>query len=60
MRTVLQRVTAARVRVEGEVVGEIGSGLVALVGVTHDDGADEVATTVRKIAELRIMPTRPR
>ena len=55
MRTVLQRVTAARVRVEGEVVGEIGSGLVALVGVTHDDGADEVATTVRKIAELRIM-----
>ena len=55
MRTDLQRVTAARVRVEGEVVGEIGSGLVALVGVTHDDGADEVATTVRKIAELRIM-----
>lgn len=55
MRTVLQRVTAARVRVEGEVVGEIGPGLVALVGVTHDDGPDEVATTVRKIAELRIM-----
>lgn len=55
MRTVLQRVTSARVRVEGETVGEIGPGLVALVGVTHDDGAEEIATTVRKIAELRIM-----
>lgn len=55
MRTVVQRVTSARVRVGRETVGEIGPGLVALVGVTHDDGPDEVATTVRKIAELRIM-----
>lgn len=55
MRTVVQRVTSARVRVGQETVGEIGPGLVALVGVTHDDGPDEVATTVRKIAELRIM-----
>lgn len=55
MRTVVQRVTAARVRVGGETVGEIGPGLVALVGVTHDDGPEEIATTVRKIAELRIM-----
>ena len=55
MRTVLQRVTSARVVVDGETVGEIGAGLVALVGVTHDDGPEEVATTVRKIAELRIM-----
>lgn len=55
MRTVLQRVASARVLVDDEVVGEIGPGLLALVGVTHDDGADEVATTVRKIAELRIM-----
>lgn len=55
MRTVVQRVTSARVRVGGETVGEIGPGLVALVGVTHDDGPEEIATTVRKIAELRIM-----
>ncbi|NYG36923.1 D-aminoacyl-tRNA deacylase [Janibacter alkaliphilus] len=55
MRTVLQRVSAARVRVAGETVGEIGPGLVALVGATHDDGPAQVATTVRKIAELRIM-----
>ena len=37
MRSVVQRVTWARVRVGGEVVGEIGPGLCALVGVTHDD-----------------------
>lgn len=55
MRTVVQRVSSARVRVGDETVGEIGPGLVALVGVTHDDGAEEIATTVRKIAELRIM-----
>lgn len=56
MKTVLQRVTSAQVVVEGEVVGEIGPGLVALVGVTHGDGQSEVAQTVRKIAQLRIMP----
>lgn len=55
MRTVVQRVTSARVRVGAETVGEIGPGLVALVGVTHEDGPEEIATTVRKIAELRIM-----
>ncbi len=56
MRTVLQRVTRAAVTVEGEVVGEITRpGLVALVGATHDDGPEQVATTARKIAELRIL-----
>lgn len=55
MRTVLQRVTSARVTVAGEVVGEIGEGLVALVGVTHDDGPEEIATTARKIAQLRLL-----
>ena len=43
MRAVLQRVTSARVEVEGEVVGAIDRpGLLALVGVTHDDGPDQV------------------
>lgn len=56
MRTVLQRVDGATVEVSGERVGGFdGEGLVALVGVTHDDGPDEVARTVRKIAELRIL-----
>lgn len=56
MRAVLQRVVAARVEVDGEVVGEITRpGLLALVGVTHDDGPAEVERLARKIAELRIL-----
>lgn len=56
MRAVLQRVLRAQVAVDGEVVGAIDRpGLVALVGVTHHDGADEVAAMARKISELRIL-----
>ena len=56
MRVVLQRVTSARVEVEGEVVGAIDRpGLLALVGVTHDDGPEQVERMARKIAELRIL-----
>ena len=56
MRAVLQRVARAAVTVDGEVVGRIDRpGLVALVGVTHDDGPDQVATMARKIADLRIL-----
>ncbi|HLT83504.1 MAG TPA: D-aminoacyl-tRNA deacylase, partial [Phototrophicaceae bacterium] len=56
MRTVLQRVDGASVHVDGEQVGGFsGQGLVALVGVTHDDGPAEVEKTARKIADLRIL-----
>jgi D-tyrosyl-tRNA(Tyr) deacylase len=56
VKAVLQRVSRARVVVDGEVVGEVTRpGLVALVGVTHGDGPAEVATLARKIAELRIL-----
>lgn len=56
MRAVLQRVTHADVTVEGETVGAIDRpGLVALVGVTHEDGAEQVAAMARKIGELRIL-----
>ncbi|HZB65882.1 MAG TPA: D-aminoacyl-tRNA deacylase [Ornithinibacter sp.] len=56
MRAVLQRVTRASVTVDGEVVGELTRpGLVALVGVSHDDGPEQVATMSRKIADLRIL-----
>lgn len=56
MRAVLQRVTWARVEVDGVVVGEITRpGLLAFVGVTHDDDATQVAGMARKIAELRIL-----
>ena len=56
MRAVLQRVTRASVTVGDEVVGQIDRpGLLALVGVTHDDGAEQVERLARKIAELRIL-----
>jgi D-tyrosyl-tRNA(Tyr) deacylase len=56
VRAVLQRVTSAAVTVDGSVVGAIGRpGLLAFVGVTHDDGPADVATMARKISELRIL-----
>jgi D-tyrosyl-tRNA(Tyr) deacylase len=56
VRAVLQRVTRASVSVDGEVVGAIDRpGLLALVGVTHDDGPGQVELMARKIAELRIL-----
>jgi D-tyrosyl-tRNA(Tyr) deacylase len=56
VRAVLQRVTRAAVRVDGDVVGEVTRpGLVAFVGVTHDDGPEQVDRLARKITELRIL-----
>ncbi len=55
MRAVLQRVTRASVSVAQERVGSIGPGLLALVGVSADDGDAQVATMARRIAELRIL-----
>lgn len=55
MRAVVTRVSRAAVRVGGEVVGEIGPGLMALVGVTHDDTVEIAGTLARKIHELRIL-----
>jgi D-tyrosyl-tRNA(Tyr) deacylase len=54
LRAVVQRVSEARVRVGGEVVGEIGPGLVVLLGVARGDGAAEAERLAGKIARLRI------
>ena len=54
MRAVLQRSTGARVRVDGSVVGEIGPGLVVLLGVGPDDTDSTAQELARKTAELRI------
>lgn len=54
MRAVLQRVARASVRVEGETVGEIGTGLVVLLAVTQDDGEQDVEYLTEKIISLRI------
>ena len=56
MRAVLQRVSSASVTVDGVVVGALDRpGLLALVGVTHEDGPEQVDTMARKISELRIL-----
>ena len=54
MRAVVQRVTRARVLVDGEMKGEIGAGLVVLVAVGKDDAASVPAAMAAKIANLRI------
>ena len=54
MRAVLQRVTRAAVRVEGETVGQIGPGLVVLLGVARDDTEEDARYLVEKTAALRV------
>ncbi len=54
MRVVIQRVTQASVSVDGHVVGEIGQGLLVLIGVAHGDGEKEAAYLAHKIAGLRV------
>jgi D-tyrosyl-tRNA(Tyr) deacylase len=54
MRAVLQRVTMARVEVDGAVVGEIGAGLLILLGVTKTDTAPQAELLADKILNLRI------
>jgi len=58
MKTVIQRVTRAEVRVAGAVVGAIGRGVMALVGVERGDTEADAETTVRKLAVLRMFPGR--
>lgn len=54
MRVVVQRSKRAKVTVSGEITGQITSGLVLLVGVTHDDKEEDAAFLADKIANLRI------
>ena len=54
MRALVQRVTRAAVDVDGERVGEIGPGLLVLLGVTHDDSPAEADWVAAKIRALRV------
>jgi D-tyrosyl-tRNA(Tyr) deacylase len=54
VRAVVQRVSEARVRIAGRVVGEIARGVVVLLGVGRDDGPQDVAYVVGKIRDIRI------
>jgi D-aminoacyl-tRNA deacylase len=56
VRAVVSRVSTAAVTVDGVVVGEIGPGLLSLVGVGSDDGIAQAHAMARKIHELRIFP----
>src|SRR5262249_27351281 len=58
VKTVLQRVTRASVRVDGQIVGEIGPGVMLLVGVAKGDTEADADATARKIAALRIFQGR--
>jgi D-tyrosyl-tRNA(Tyr) deacylase len=55
MRIVVQRVERAEVRVDGETVGAVGTGLLVLVGITHDDTPAQAQTLARKVHGLRIL-----
>ena len=56
MRALVQRVSRASVRVDGETVGAIGPGLLVLLGVTHGDGAREAERIAEKLRALRVFP----
>ena len=56
MKALVQHVSQARVRVDGEVVGAIGPGLLVLLGVTHGDTAAQADGLAEKLLKLRIFP----
>lgn len=56
MQCVVQRVTEASVTVEGQIVGQIGPGLLVLVGIAGGDDDDQLRWMAQKVAKLRIFP----
>jgi D-tyrosyl-tRNA(Tyr) deacylase len=54
VRAVCQRVSEARVRVDGATTGEIGEGLVVLLGVARDDAPTQAARLAERVARLRV------
>jgi len=56
VRAVAQRVGRAAITVAGERVGEMGAGLLALVGVARGDGPEQAVELARKLVHLRVFP----
>ena len=54
MRLLIQRVTEARCRIDGEVYSEIGKGLVVLVGIGNDETKEDIEWLTKKLVQLRI------
>jgi D-aminoacyl-tRNA deacylase len=56
LRALVQRVSRAAVRVDGEVVSQIGAGLLVLLGITHDDDEQVAVKLAQKVRALRVFP----
>lgn len=56
MRALLQRVVRASVTIDGIIAGQIGRGILVLLGVTHADTEDDAERLARKVMQLRIFP----
>ena len=56
MRALVQRVSEARVSVNGEIVGEIETGLLVLLGIGEDDTSTDVGCLAQKVLKLRVFP----
>lgn len=56
MKLVIQRSREAHVKVANEITGQIDSGLVVLVGITHDDTEEDLDVLIQKMINLRIFP----
>lgn len=54
MKAVIQRVTKAKVTVDGEITGQIGTGFLVLLGVMQEDTEKEMALLAKKVSEIRI------
>ncbi len=54
MRALIQRVTSASVSVDGAVIGEVGAGLLALIGIHRDDTVEDGDWLIRKLLSVRI------
>ncbi len=54
MRVIVQRTQRAEVRIDGEIVGQIGKGYVLLVGITHSDTETDADYIAQKVAQLRV------
>lgn len=54
MKAVIQRVTEAKVDIDGKTVGAIQNGLLVLLGVTHDDTQEDIDHLIKKLVQMRI------
>lgn len=54
MRAVIQRVSEANVKIDGHIVGSIDTGLMVLLGITHDDQQTDIDYLIKKLIQMRV------